>query len=426
MPAMTAPADSPEPGTSRAIRACLVMACLALASGLALTLGGVLPMPQRLLALNPNAFHPFFAYATGGLFVMHWMVRGATAAVRRASLIGIALFAAHAVALGMAAPAHQIVGTAVYYQGIGSALVLAASLRRRGSSPGPDLDILLAGAVMPVLVLASRFYLDLSMLLAPVTRDVALFRFDGSLGLQASALLAASMRRLPGAEELARFAYAGLPLMAACAIALQLRSHRRTGAALLGFVAIGLAGYLIYFLYPAAGPVYLLGPAFPVALPDPAMLAPDMVPAVPAPRNAMPSLHMAWAVAMCLSVADRGPRWRLAFAAFAVLTAYATLALGEHYLVDLVIAVPFALAVHAACDAASLRAPRRALLGGAVLTAAWLAYLTGTPDFAARGAAHWIAMVLTLLLCRRLGTAHVRHGTSAADLPPNQAARCRA
>jgi len=403
MPAMTAFADSPEPGTSRAIRACFVMACLALAGGLTLTLFGVLPLPPHLLALNPNAYHPFFAYATGGLFVVHGMVCGATFAVRRASLIGIALFAAHVVATGMAAPAHQIVGTAVYYQGIGSALVLAASLRRRTPSRTRELDILLAGAVMPVLVLASRFYLDLSVLLAPLTWDAALFRFDGSLGWQASAVLAALMRRLSGAEELARFAYAGLPLMAACAIALQWRSRGQAGATLTGFVAIGMLGYLIYFLYPAAGPVYLLGPDFPFALPDPSRVPTGMVPIVPAPRNAMPSLHMAWAVALCLSVADRPRRWRLAFAAFAVMTAYATLALGEHYLVDLVVAFPFALTVHAACDAASLRTPRRALLGGAALTAAWLLWLGGMRDFAGSGAAHWIAIALTLLLCRRLG-----------------------
>ncbi len=390
------------------------MACLALASGLALTLAGVLPLPQRLFALNPNAFHPFFAFAVGGLFVMHCMVCGATAAVRRASLIGVALFAAHVVALGMPAPPHQILGTVVYYQGIGSALVLAVSLRRRTSSQTLDLDILMAGAVMPILVLASRFYLDLSVLLAPLTYDAVLLRFDGSLGFQASALLAALMRRLSGMEELARLAYAGLPLLAACAIALQMRSRRQAGAALTGFAAIGLLGYLIYFIYPAAGPVYLLGSNFPFALPDPARVPLDMAPVVPAPRNAMPSLHMAWAVALCLSVADRARQWRLAFAAFVLLTAFATLALGEHYLVDLVVAVPFALAVHAACDGASLRAPRRALLGGAALTAAWLAWLAGTPNFAGLGAAHWIAIALTLILCRRLSVLRSRGGRSPA------------
>lgn len=398
-----------KPG-SHPIRACFLLACLALASGLALTLAGILPIPQRLLAINPNAFHPFFAYAMGGLFVMHFMVCGATAAVRRASLVGVALFAVHVVVTGMAAPPHQILGTAVYYQGIGSALVLAASLRRRRTAGNADPagDLLMAGAVMPLLVLASRFYLDLTVLLAPLTRDAALLRFDGSLGFQASALLAALMLRLPGMEELSRLAYGGLPLMAACSIALQLRSHRPSGAALVAFVAIGVLGYLIYFIYPAAGPVYLLGTDFPFALPDPARVPLAMAPVIPASRNAMPSLHMAWAVAMYLAVADRPRGWRLAFAAFAALTAFATLALGEHYLVDLVVAFPFALAVHAACDGASLRTPRRALLGGATLTAAWLIYLATATDFAARGAAHWIAMVLTLLLCRRLGATRSR------------------
>jgi hypothetical protein len=59
-------------------------------------------------------------------------------------------------------------------------------------------------------------------------------------------------------------------------------------------------------------------------------------------------------------------------------TAFSTLALGEHYLIDLVVAVPFALIFHAAfsdprCTTAARR--HRAVLGGAILSAGWLVIL---------------------------------------------------
>ena len=97
-----------------------------------------------------------------------------------------------------------------------------------------------------------------------------------------------------------------------------------------------------------------------------------------AARNCMPSLHTAWALLVCWNSRPFG-RWVKTLAAsFLALTLAATLGLGEHYLVDLVVAVPFALCIQAAC-APPLEPRQRerlwAIAIGAGLTAAWIAAL---------------------------------------------------
>ncbi len=78
-----------------------------------------------------------------------------------------------------------------------------------------------------------------------------------------------------------------------------------------------------------------------LAAPSPAV-GPAWVGVVNAPRNAMPSLHMTWAL-LALWYSPRRLLW--ASAVSVRLTALATVGLGEHYLIDLAAAVPFTWAV---------------------------------------------------------------------------------
>ena len=69
--------------------------------------------------------------------------------------------------------------------------------------------------------------------------------------------------------------------------------------------------------------------------------------AVPAGRirTGMPSLHLTWAV-ISWWFAPRSPRWlRPLLAGFVVTTCLATIGLGQHYLIDLIVAVPFMIGV---------------------------------------------------------------------------------
>jgi hypothetical protein len=91
-------------------------------------------------------------------------------------------------------------------------------------------------------------------------------------------------------------------------------------------VSLALGAVLVipcYLLFPAVGPAHVGDPL--------------------APRDCMPSMHLAWALLLWMNA--RG-RIRPVFAIFAGLTAVATLATGEHYLPDLVAAVPWAWALN--------------------------------------------------------------------------------
>ena len=103
-------------------------------------------------------------------------------------------------------------------------------------------------------------------------------------------------------------------------------------------VSAPFIGYALYYIVPACGPVYAFR-GFPIHLPDPTPALAN----VAGPPNAMPSVHLSLAlffIWLCR-------KWRFASfftIPFAALIAIATLALGEHYAIDLIVAVPFAAA----------------------------------------------------------------------------------
>ena len=146
-------------------------------------------------------------------------------------------------------------------------------------------------------------------------------------------------------------------------------------------------GYLLYFLLPASGPVYAFS-AFPYREPEPLL----GVVSIAGPPNCMPSLHSSAALlALYLCWRWRGPR--AISAVFVVLTLAATLALGEHYVIDLVVAVPFTAFVITLVD-------RRfqAAAGSMALVLAWISALRLAPaSVASVPAAFLLACLGTVL-----------------------------
>jgi hypothetical protein len=96
----------------------------------------------------------------------------------------------------------------------------------------------------------------------------------------------------------------------------------------------------MYVICPGAGPVYLLHGHFPERLMD---LYPHVVNLPGVPLNASPSGHVAWVLLM-FWFANRYCRLavRIVTGIYMVLTCLATIGMGEHYVVDLILAVPFA------------------------------------------------------------------------------------
>jgi hypothetical protein len=114
---------------------------------------------------------------------------------------------------------------------------------------------------------------------------------------------------------------------------------RRDGEPLRAFVLLLLGpffGYSLYYVVPACGPKY----AFPL-FPHEHLAVPLGSMEIWAPPNSMPSVHFSLAL-FCYWLCRRWPIMRILSACYVVAMGAATLALGEHYAVDLVVAVPFA------------------------------------------------------------------------------------
>ncbi len=103
-----------------------------------------------------------------------------------------------------------------------------------------------------------------------------------------------------------------------------------------------VVGTLCYLWLPATGPLNAIG-GYPVDAVAPQELQALLVSVIPAPRNAMPSLHLSSAIWILMIAAALRRKWVFTLSVlFALGTAWATLALGEHYVIDLVVAMPFA------------------------------------------------------------------------------------
>jgi len=105
----------------------------------------------------------------------------------------------------------------------------------------------------------------------------------------------------------------------------------------------------------------------------------------------MPSLHMTWVVLLWWNAAP-SRFWIRCLTGFTLIfTVCATLGFGEHYLIDLVIAFPFALTVQAIClpdVRASLRY-RAAGMGAVMLVVSLLLLKFGTPIFESHFGFSW-------------------------------------
>jgi hypothetical protein len=172
-----------------------------------------------------------------------------------------------------------------------------------------------------------------------------------------------------------------LPIAILTAYARQLVRNRDVAMmAFLAFAIAGPLGVVFYNLLPACGPEYLFGSKFPFApltAPQFSQLPLETL-AIAGVRNAFPSLHLAWALLAFWYSEGLLQGTRLAFFVFLIGTACATLALGEHYFVDLVAAFPYALLVYAVCALnVSISDGRRfvSIATALILLLAWVALL---------------------------------------------------
>ena len=186
----------------------------------------------------------------------------------------------------------------------------------------------------------------------PKTLDLYLLSFDSSLRLQLAFGVGQYYARLPWLRLSALLAYVAAAIPMALVYAGRLaRFRERALPSILAFLIAGPMGFLFYNLFPACGPLYVFGQAFPFHPPSIAFLSQLVLQpiAIPGLRNAMPSLHLAWTLQAWWY--SKGLSWieRLVAFAFLALTVVATLGTGEHWFVDLIVAFPYALLTQTIC-----------------------------------------------------------------------------
>ena len=232
---------------------------------------------------------------------------------------------------------------------------------------------------------------------SPLTCDYLVYAFDRALGVDASFAVGRVFYGHFAVLFLCGVFYNCLPISMGLLIGLQSR-HRPAGSPDVrwAFAALGVAGFLMYQLCPAAGPKYLFGAAFPYQPPQAASIALARVPiSSDFPRNAMPSLHVGWCLLMVYN-SWRRSRAMLAFSLVAVfLTAFATLGSGEHYLTDLIVVFPLTVAVQLGCQDLRSRLPQ--VIASVGITVVWLIALrTGILVRTASPLVLWSLIVATI------------------------------
>ena len=295
---------------------------------------------------------------------------------------------------------------------------------------GAERKWLVYATVSAVLLLTVESIAATAMLynekLQPKTLDLFLYSFDGSLGTQISFLMGRAFEKWPLFQSVSMMFYHALPVAMTliCARHIAVRTDK-VRSVIVTIVATGPIGVVFYNLFPAMGPgiVPQLGFPFQVLTRAQTMHLAVVEIAAPGPRNAMPSLHMAWVLLIWWY--SRGLSWwtRGIALLFVVFTVTSTMGSGQHYFADLVVGLPFALFLEALCSFHLAWPDRRrmhALACGLGVTLTWLVLLRfATPLFWASPIVPWSLIAATILLSgiyeRRLASPNYSSAISDAE-----------
>jgi hypothetical protein len=228
----------------------------------------------------------------------------------------------------------------------------------------------LATLFLPIWSIGSTLFLGISALLTPATLDHYLYLADGSFGFQPAFAGARLLLANGWLWKACEISYFNLPLGLTLIYLLSLRRDRARAREFLCFaVLVAAAGFVIYLIFPAVGPAAMFKSGFPSGTPH---VSPGRTVVGITARNCIPSLHTAWIIVLLWGTAA-APRWmRPGLWIFSACNLLYALSAGGHYLVDLIVAVPFTLAVHHAMRREWRSA---AFVGNALLVALWLTTL---------------------------------------------------
>lgn len=352
----------------------------------------------------------FVGYAFGSALII-WLIAGKPRAIDLAwCTLGSAVVAG--LNIGFLGRPPLMVDIALGYCGLGTLAVLGIKAVWAEEDEREQLKhLLMPSLAMVFMVLASQNLLAIPSLVTSKTYDVYAFVVDGSLGFQPSFLAGQFYIHHRAIFEFGQITYYGLPVAMAIVYALQLKYKLANQWHVLELLfAAGFVGYLLYNIFPAGGPIYVftnIFPDHPLPLEALRRIQVELVPVgLKFPRNAMPSLHMTWAILLwfCCWRLPRVIRWTAL--AYVLVTVLDTMGSGEHYFIDLVVAVPFSVVMQGVCaGSVPFRSWRAAAVyGGAAITAAWLLVLREWPRiFLVSPALPWACIVISTVASLYIG-----------------------
>ena len=152
-------------------------------------------------------------------------------------------------------------------------------------------------------------------------------------------------------------------------------SHAKSLIQAVLFILIAICGSCVYVFFPVVGvEVYCGSNLFPNGPWPEANLNPTPIEAPDfLVRNGMPSLHLSWILAVYYSLYKASPIYKRIALGLVILTALSTFSVGCHYLIDLIIAVPFCTALLSLClSEVGLKRRLLAFCTCALFTMGWL------------------------------------------------------
>lgn len=339
----------------------------------------------------------FFAFALASVFILHMRIRPHW---QDAAIVAISLIVLAFVDFQILHFPQKLMAW-FSFLGLSSFAVMAA--RAIWAKTRSEKSLILSAIVPAALFVVSDYFaatmLHWTFLAHPKTLDLYLLNFDYSLRIELAPIAGQLYALHPWLHNASLIAYVGLAIPITVVFAgLLVRGRKAAFPAMLAFLITGPVGILFYNLFPACGPLAVFKQGFPfqvLPMADAQRVILEPI-AISGARNAIPSLHMAWVLLAWWC--SRGLSWleRSIALAFLIFTTFATLGTGEHWLVDLVVAFPFALFIESACAySIPWRNPHRlaALWFGVGTTLAWLLMLRFTPKL------FWTSPLVPWALC---------------------------
>ena len=289
------------------------------------------------------------------------------------------------------------------FMGIGSIILLSWQYFSASDTEERHqrMKTLRSAVTMPVCCLASYIFFAIFFTSGKteVSWDSLLYRFDLRLGAPWSFLAGQVFERHPLLRDTTSLVYQSVLFgLAVLYVALRKRIETLPVNTIAAFLVGTVAGVMCYFVIPGAGPFYVF-PGWPLHPPGEIAIAGVAVTGLK--LNALPSMHTFFALLVLWNSRAGGRKLRLFGVLFFVFTEMATLGLGEHYLIDLVATLPFAIAIEALCARGiTWSDPRRyvAFAAGTSLFAGWLILLRSLAWLTLPVWLLWLAVAVSVLV----------------------------